>query len=502
MYQRRDRNTWHQHTDGGQLVTTIDLSSWAKRNLWPLPSGEMAIRPGIRTLFSRANTVAAFTVPAQNNNKYWHYIFHEATTPYQLFCTIYDEDFTSTVTPLQTILTNATSRPVTITKAHAVDQVVFSSPDFTALWGYTGGTLSEIVKVTSKNPSTTALDIPRGICTSWVNRVVIAKANLVYFSDATDTVFNGARTFVAENVQPLRGDIYDIFEAAGGSLVCVTSDGVWALPESSCVSGQLIIPNWQKLTDYSASEYGQACVARGRVFGLTQRGFKLIDTEGGDENLLDEPRVNTTVIARISHHDYRLGKMYGTDAGPLVVHPDGGAFHRLDMATGMSSWWTWTHGGEDGIIRGVLRDPYGDEMLVTGSAVYAVGGNFDGGIASTSENATTVKGGYIGQILPPPEGNPVLRRVDYGSDSNGTFYCSVGGTQKTGANSPVDTQEYGNASSVWDTATCTAKQVKSVRFHRADRLDDLGMEIIAEHPLSRMPPSASVEFKGPGRRRP
>lgn len=486
-------------------MTDIDLSGFAKRNIWPLQSGEMAVRPGIRKIDDLVSddVVAAFSIKTFTNQETQHFIFHEQTAPYKLFLTVYDEDFDGL--PLQTLLTDATSRPEVITHAVVFDQIVIASPDFSTLFGYTGGTIMKAEKPSALTTNTTLdpVDVPRGICTSWGGRCVIADGTMVYFSELVRFGLGVGIGFNVFSGSPVPGNVYGIHTNAGGDLVVVTNNGVFGLPVDYSSAGDQVAPSWNKWNDHVATGYGQTCASRGEVFALTRRGFRGLTGEGNAEVFLDEPRVQTTVTTRIAHDNYMMGYIYGGVDGPVIAHPDGDGICFVDLSVGMHSWWTMTHSGETQELRGLLIDPYGEQLLVTKKAAYAVGGNFDGDIASTSENATAVYGAYIGSMPASPDRSPKLRRVDYTTDSNGNVKVSFLGLQRTVANTPQKALEtFDDATSEWDLTETTAKKLLSVRTRWAERTDDLGMEIAVEGCLSRMPPVLSVEFRGPGGRRP
>jgi hypothetical protein len=291
-------------------------------------------------------------------------------------------------------------------------------------------------------------------------------------------------------------------------LVAVTSSGVYALAADVGQLGELV-GEWRKVDHYGAAHFGVSAFSRGRLFGLTQKGYRLIDGAGADEKLLDEPSVSTTVYKRIQSTDYqRFATMQSSELGPLVSLPIDSATSRTDLATGFSSWWTMTHTGEDANVVGLLRGLDGDEMLLTTKGAYRVFGNFDGDEA-LSENAVAVEGGYVAQIPMPARASPVVRRVDWQTTSSTTAKMSIGGVQKTATFNGVAPVI---GTDIWDTddgfgaPTGTLKYrnhpLTSKRFHFAKRTDEVDIEAIAQRPLSRVGSALDLEFRGQGRERP
>ena len=271
----------------------VDARPWAKLNMYPLPSGELAVRPGLRRLATPSASrkfVGGFSVINPFTPEVWHYVFDVATTaPLNLKLTIYDEDFVA----WQTFTVGANVDPRVITYAVVAEQLLICSPDFPTIFGMVGSGVRLAVKVDPDTAALTALEVPRGIVTAWNNRAVIADGNFIYVSDAVADSGGDVRTFVAQNKNGLPGPVFGIHQAAGGALVAVTQAGVYGL-DGSASAVDILDPQgtaWQKLNHHESFTFGSSCVVRGRVYGLTRKGYMLVDTESEREEQLNDPRL-------------------------------------------------------------------------------------------------------------------------------------------------------------------------------------------------------------------
>lgn len=486
----------------------VDLRTLRSRNVWPLPSGELAVRPGAREVYtaeSGRKIVAGFSVRNFATEAVFHYVVDVATSgALDCIVRIYDENFVVR----QVYSTNADVEPRTVTHAVVKDQIIISSPDFPTIWGLVGGFLYRAVKVTSDNPTTTAIDVPRGICVAWASRCVIASANSLHISDPVDITGGSPRTFVAENQWPFEAQIYGLHVTPGGRLVACSTRGVMALDSSAAAAGQVPTPDWYMLTEYRCLDYQQTAHVHGRIYGLTRKGYRLIDTQETQETLLDDPYMPISIGQRICSDDYRrASRIYESDLGPLVAYDEVNAFHRVDLATGVRSWWDFsTHTNEESNVRGVLLNRMGDELILTIDAAYRIGGNFDGGEALT-ENGTAVAGVLYGALPIPPHLHPLVRHVTIASDTVGNLICAVRGEQQTGTpDSSAAPRSADSANQLgpvigtddWDDAAIlySEPQLRGLRFDWDIGTDDPTIEVGAEHPLSRIAMRAEIDFDG------
>lgn len=468
----------------------VDVKTWDKRNVWPLPSGQAAVRPALKQVYAASagrTLVGGFSLRCPRTDAVWHCLFDVASTGTpDCKMRLVDDNFVE----LQVLATNAAGVPRAISYAVVEDQVLITSPDFASIWMLLGGAATRATKKASVNTNTTAIQVPRGLSVGWAGRAVVAGPDALYIGDALEV-----RSFVAENaLSPPGGTIHGLHVAAGGALVVCTSTGVWALPEEAAASGQLVVGVFSKLTDYGCAAYNSTGITHGRLYGLTAKGYRLIDEADSDEVLLDEVvQSRTTTGGRLAFPDYLAGRLLGGVFGPVVAA--GSVAHMTDLATGMRSWMVSAEAAYPFKPVALLQQPDDAELYVTALGVLRLGGNDE----VTGTNAVTAA--LAGRVVTPPEVSPVLRAVTFESDGPAALTCTLNGASKT--STPAQVAPVVGTSS-WDAAGLVYREppMHSQRFLWAERTDDAAVELlVADHP-ARLGPAADFVFKGPGKRRP
>lgn len=479
-------------------MTTLDLTKWSKVNTWPLPSGEMAVRPGVRKIYAvdaGRELVAGFSVPNPYANDLWHYVFDVATTGrLDLKLRVLDEDFEV----VQILSVNSDIKPRVITWAEVEGQLMIGGPDIPTLWGLVGSMVRIATKVASDNPSTTALVVPRGILCRWSNRIVIADGRSLFISDPVAASGGSPRTFVAPNQNQRPGIVYGLHEGAGGKLVCVTSTGTWALDASAAAVG-IVGSNgtaWEILNHHPSISYGSSCVHRGRVYALSRNGWLPVDTETTEETLLTQPVMPRAFGKRVSLADYRACRMLVGYDGPMVASDDLDALHCYDVVDNHGSWWTW---GETMTVNSTLEEADGTLCLVGANGVYRVDGDFDGAAALSSAIATQPTGVVLGTIPDSPMKNHYPERVHVAAavGGTGTIGCAVRGESITGT-PPVDAQGLTIGTDSWGQANKqhTTTVLAAMAFHHTARTrsHDVSIEVAVTGCMARIAPSIEVEL--------
>lgn len=475
----------------------IQTKGWDLRNVWPLPSGELAVRPTLLNIadsFATLNKkyLSGFSVKNPRTDETWHYGL-AVLDPSVLVLYTFPEwwDWENSNIPIQykgitTSLTNWSDlSKFGLSFAIVEDEMLICSPYFDTLWGLVGNGLRPVEKVASVNPNTTAINVPRGLCVSWAGRAVIATPEALYFSDAL-----APRTFVAENiVNPPGGSIYGLHVNAGGALIVCTSTGVYALPEDAAASGQVVVGIFSKLTDFETIGYDSTCSHKGRVYGLTKRGYRLIDEQGSNETELDEMAIGHYDEPRIHFDDYRLGRIFSA-ADSLVVSI-AEYINLTDVGAKVRSWWYGFSGEVSSFaLRGVLFEDSGEPIFLF----------YDGPAWLCGNRGATVKGSITGNLQLAPNNSPVLRHIEFMSDSYTTYTVHVNNTSKTKAG-------FANAPIVGtDTWTGGTKYREAAKRSRqtdwAIRGDDINLNIDVLHYPHKIPLSVDLTFKGPGKKRP
>lgn len=473
-----------------------NVNEWSKLNIYPLQSGQFAARPGLRRLHTPDAGrifVGGFSVMNPYTSETWHYVFDivSATTT-GLRLSILDEDFLV----WQQFNCNADVDPRVITHAVVEGELIIASPDFDTLWGLVGSGVIFAKKVASDNPATTAIDIPRGICTPWCNRVVIANGASLFVSDPVSATGGSTRTFVGQNQNQRPAPVFGIHEGAGGQLVVLTSRGAYGLDASAAAVG-IVGSNgtdWRLLNHHETYTYASSCVVRGRVYALSKAGYLLVDVENDKEEGLDDVMAPRAYGPRISSDDYRSSRMVSGDEGPYVAYGDALSVHAV--SDGLRSWWTCSVNSSFR-MRGTLRTPDGREMLLAEDGIYLPGGNVDGGQLLSSEAATQPKAVMCGVITLDPSANPTVREVTYGASVGGagSIYAAVRGDAQS-ATPPADTRSLVIGTSSWG-ATGVIYQPTPIASRRLQfdlNGDDVSIEVAADYPETRLHVAAAVEL--------
>lgn len=484
-------------------MPNIDTKNWAWRNLWTDASGNVVVRPGLREIATATTYDSEYeflwgtSAHFDTTDEIRHYLAAWDETNSAAHILILDENYES----IQDF-TWGYVKPEAITHAVVGNQILICSPQLPTLWGQLGGAIYEAVKADSVNPSFTTIDLPRGLCVAWGGRVVISDGTSVYFSDAwaitTDVdTQNAPRAFVSTNVvNPTgAGMIRGLHVSANGDLYVVSNTGVWALNFEAGITGQFVRGSWQKVTDYDAAVYGGSCISRGRLWGLTKRGMRLLDAADGPEFLLNEPTVSTSDHPRISVPNYlAVATLLPGEDGPICALEDVEAAHFVDHSSqGTPRSW-WFHSASSGFkIRGLLKDYEGNEILVTDDHLILPIGNYDTGEA-------TVKGSFVGRMPSEPEDSQVIRDIHVNSDTQNDIFVNIGDDEQTATMTITQPCVVGTNS--WDSgSTYRELFIQSVSVDYAERTDDIAIQFGAEDCGSRIDPRLNFNLRGVGRKR-
>jgi hypothetical protein len=476
-------------------MTLIDVRNWSKQNVYPLQSGEFAARPGLRRIATPDAGrifVGGFTVQNPYTGDVAHYLFDviSASTT-QLRVRILDEDFVV----WQELGLQVNVDPRVITHAVVEGEIIISSPDFDTLWGLVGSGLSLARAVASDNPATTAIPVPRGICTPWCNRVVIANGASLFISDPVTATGGSTQTYVGENQNQRPGPVYGIHEGAGGQLIALTTRGVYGLDSSASAVGIVGSSgtDWRLLNHHESYSYASSAVVRGRCFALSRAGYMLVDIENNKEEVLDDVMAPRAYGIRVANSDYRSCRIFAGDEGPWVAYGDLLSAHGLDDGT--RSWWTCAV-DTTFRLRGCLRTADGGEMLLCEDGIYLPGGNVDGGQLLSTEAATQPKAIMCGAVPTNPAQNPTVREVTYAASVGGagSIYAAVRGDAQS-ATPPADTRSLIIGTNSWGDAgkTYQPSPVVSRRLQFDLNGDDVTIEVAADFPETRLGAGAAIE---------
>lgn len=496
--------------DGERLMMMqINLMDWHTRNCWLMPSGELATRPGCRvadTYTSDGDVVHAFSVPNYGLDEYHHYLFYMDATTKRLTLRVYDEDL---VTVFQKDL-KTTARPRDINWGTTLNELVICSPDFPMLWGIVGGPVVFASSEPSDNEDNTpAIDIPRGVGVSWASRFVIADGTNLYISDPVDILGGSPRTFTGVNQQWRPGEIYALHVDAGGNLIACSSSGVWRLPADAAAAGQEAIGEWRLVSTHETTGYRKTAMFNGRLFGLSRRGYRLIDVEGSPEIPLDDPQIPLS-NPRIARNDWRTAYMLPGEFGPIIVSKEHHHFLMVDVDRKFSSWWNVLDSGLDrafetpsNYIVGSFKTFDGEEWLVSEDTLVKVGGNANG-LVSYSDESLTTQAYVYGRVNVAPTDSPTWRSITIGSTSNQQMQVRF----RSGTALAEDTEEEltppVEGVDGWEDGLNWGK--RRLRSHRFDLDEDESRDPTFEFrfrgSLERIMATAELEVDGLAKRRP
>jgi len=486
---------------------SVDISRWSSRNMWLGDDGQLRVRPGMKrvwTVDSGRDVVAAFSVFNYHTDEPWHYIVdvdrQTSSTSNQVDARIkvYDEDWVQ----IQELPLYADRVPRDVTHALIGERgfLVISSPDFATVRGLVGGGLRIAEKVSGS--FLTSVEVPRGLCTKWANRVVIAEDNLVYISDPVAATGGDPMTFVAANVIDRMGKIIGLHATADDLLVAVTTQGVWGFPGEALESADVADSGarWMHIQDYEGVTYRSSCIAKGKLYLLTREGFRMgLTRDPGAGVSINMERGVSTYDEPVWSSDWRSADMFAAEDGPIVS--ERGLKYSLvtDVDRSFKSWWGQDFDASSRVV-GICRRPNGEQVIVFEHGAYVATGNYDGAYNSTSETGITGKPGeLIGRVEMPPASSHVLRHVhfmtDIGGQSANTVAVAV--NDSLFEISPVkDPVAAVIGTSTWNN-TGNVSRPPQMRSHRAEfdeRGDEFLVTISCAYCDTRIGRQATIEF--------
>ena len=417
---------------GNFTYLSVDLMLGSKKNMWLSPEKELMVRPGLQRVYapSGSTVLDGFSVFNQATLESWHYIVLVNDTTGAVALSVFDEDWVEK----QRLAIEAKRRPRVVTHAviGEIGQLFISSPDFATIWGLVGGG----VRVATKAASTTNLEtveIPRGVCARWANRVVFGAGNLLFVSDPVSMISGDGRSIVSPNILDVGAPIIGLHTAADDLLVAVTTNGVFAFPGEMTATALVAQGEGRRLRtqDYDGVTFGSSCEVKNKVYALSREGFRRVDAIDSPSVRISDERHCGHVHPRISFDDYRDFRLVEGPEGPIVSLPGLGYFLMTDVEEGFMSWWSLASGFGDGChVVGTLRRSDGAALLLTEKGAYYIGGNFDAVSGSTTEQGT-VQGSVAAQLPRAPAQTQVVRRALLHIDGELGCTISVRGESRT-----------------------------------------------------------------------
>lgn len=486
----------------------VDIRGWSSRNMWLDHRGDLTARPGLKRVFtvdSGRDIVAAFSVFNYHTDESWHYIVDcdrqvsSTTNQVDTRIKVYDEDWVQ----IQELVLYADRVPRDVTHALIGERgfLVISSPDFATVRGLVGGGIRVAEKVTGS--FLTPIEVPRGLCTKWANRVVVAEDNLVYISDPVAATGGDPMTFVASNVIDRMGKIIGLHATADDLLVAVTTTGVWGFPGEALESADVADSGarWMHIQDYEGTTYRSSCMCRGKLYLLTKDGFRMgLTRDVGQETAINMDHGVSQDDEPVISSDWRSADIFGGDDGPIITERGLAHWCMTDVDRGFKSWWKQASGfSEIGRVAGMCRRPNGEMILVLERGAYVITGNYDGNASSTTE-LTITRCSMNGRVVMPPASSHTLRHVhlltNTGGDSANTVRCDV--NHQSQYASPVD-DPHGAVvgTATWDDNNGPLSRPQELRSHRFDfnvRADEFLIALGPKSPMTRVGSTIQLEL--------
>ena len=519
----------------------IDLKTFDLRNMWTLQSGEMAVRPGLREMFTTSTAsqddvfpLECFSVKNVFSDGIRHYVLADNKSQGYISLIVYDEEFL-----VQDEIRLLDSGTYVSRMDHALvnGEMIISGPELPTLWGYNGSGIRLAEKRESINPGFVEFDIPSGLCTSWAGRCVIAKGEALFISDPL-----APQTYTAVGIIPMPGHVYSLHTTEAGALVVVTTNGTYGLNPDAAAQGQGIVNVMQQLSDYSADDYNQTTIDGNMIWGLTRRGVVAVNSQSGQEISLSDGVQDRVWSEMIDYPDYRSGAIYSTSHGIVVAigsltdYPLLGVGHEktevcggfwiVDGSRGIKTWWT-TPAYQ--LFSGTLFEREGDDMFAfqrrlpaqnPGPAVPAgtrmcVSKPYGNGVetivyppASVAPDENfEVSAVAVGRLVYEPQASPTVRFIHTVSDNAGfNIHAAVEGTKGQGPKSiriSGETPLFDDPGTIIDPLNKLFKMpvMTGLRFGFAKRTRDVVPEVEFRGSRSRVG-LLDVELKGIGKDRP
>jgi hypothetical protein len=416
-------------------MTVLDASKWGKLNVWRHPGGGLAVRPGMRRIYTPSagsSIVAAFSVRTDfpGGGDVAHYVVTRHATGVHVL--VLDEnldtfqDFTWSGTDID---------PRAVTCAVVDQQIMINSPDLPPLYTMVGIGGLVFARSVDSDTGDTVIEPPSGITIAVQNRVATASGRLVFFSDPVAIEGGDIRSFVGFNVNQRPGVIFGLHEIEAG-LVAVTTAGTFLLEADAFAVGQVGMNGtaWRQLSSVSAHSFNSTCVHNGRVYALTETGWIACDSPSTAERELSDETMPRARGPAICLPDYRACRMLSAQAGPVIAAPDIGAIHLVDLAHDVSAWWRdWTD--EPGDLRGILTDHYGGELWAMATGIYRLCGDFDGEIPlADAEDIDQPVGTLFATVPTAADANALPREVNIAAAVDGPLrmFIAVRGNEHEG----------------------------------------------------------------------
>lgn len=445
----------------------MDLSGGLiARDMWPLPSGELAVRPGLAKILDYAPADFAEEIAFFRS-------FRVSTTDEVRWIVIangvldlVDAESGETI---QSITLPETANAALASVAQVEGRLLVAVPGGDLYYGWDNNTLEPIQAAAAGIIDTLDTLLPPTACVAeYSGRAAYTDGTSVFVSDPLIP-----RAVVGNNVftPPGGGSVLRLLTGERGDLWVVTSSEVFILPSENAAQGQGLQGGLRRTAEYRARDGLAVAYAADRPWGLTDEGVVSLDSERREIRVV--PRTawgssntrlpNSCAAARL------LG--YGST---LVLDFGDGVHAVVDARTGFASAWNTpeyavdTRGGFAGLGVGFE----GSLVVATGYAVCGLEWYNDG----DENGASAVTGGFVFTEVGGPDNAGTVREIRVRTDS----YRATGGEDAAGTsyseNSHEDRAPVPGTVTDWSTETIAAPMLERFSF----RLELVGDERCAE----------------------
>jgi hypothetical protein len=454
-------------------MSTINIKSFERHNIIA-ESGRLSTRRGF--VVSLAATalgltsnvfVGGFSVLVPSSSETEHYLFLQSTTTGFVTMVVTDEEW---VERYRLGLGMHPSSPV-FSHALVNNQLMINAPSMSGpLYGLPGGGVMPAVATASRNPDTTALDVPSGHICSFGDRMPVAQGSVVLFNDPG----LDPRTYVGENVIALPATIHAITQGPDGALWMFTPSGAYSMAADALGQGQSVDGFISLVPQVLTSRPGGACSTPYGVVALTVDGVAVLNRGSSRELAFSTYQGRRKLTRPIDVLDVRqFGRVFPTSFGVLVgFGTDRDYAVAVDLGEGTSSFWYTGSASTPLNVVGVLRTRDGEDLVIDRTGIYAL---HTKGLRDFSDVAANdVAGALCGRVQSGPKDNPLIRRVSISAANGGAPVSVCGnGVVDTGKSTTVNGDTV-IGTDLWGTpnwATLTARSVRCSLNVRATELD-------------------------------
>lgn len=457
-------------------MSSVSIKGFERHNVVN-EKGRLATRKGfvvslaLTTLgLGASEFVGGFSVLVPSSSETEHYLFAQNLQTGIVTLVVTDEEW---VERYRLALGAHPNQPV-FSHAMVNNQLMVNAPSLSApLYGLPGGGLMPAVKTASRNPDTTALDVPAGHTCAFGDRIPIAQGSVVFFNDPGID----PRSYVAENVVAMPATIHGIMQGPEGALWMLTPAGAYAMASDALGQGQSVAGFISLVPQVQTSRPGGACTTPFGVVALTTDGVAVLN--GGSLRTLpfSTYQGRRTLTRPIDVLDARqFGRVFPTSFGVVVgFSGDRDYCVAVDLEDGTAShWYTGDNAATLNIV-GTLRTRDGEDLLIESSGIYAM---HTRGLRDFSDLPNNdVAGALCGRILAGPFDNPLVRRVSISAANGGAPVAVCGnGVIDTGKATTVN----GNTvigTDFWGAPQWASLTARSVRCSLNVRATELDLEV-------------------------